>query len=416
MFVDEFVEIRIRGNNKDHYKNLGYQFKMGDYIKVKVSDLQRRCTAKVKFICDICNGENQITEESKYKPFWEFKGNPLHACKHKDCIKTKKITENEYREVPLEKSFGYNYPNLIKHWHPTKNKKGPYEYRCSTADKIYWVCDKCNNEFRTTLNDVTSKGSWCPYCQGKRVYYGNSLEFLRPDIAKRWHPQKNGNITPSMITYGSHKKFWWKCPNGYDSHDFIAAVIELTGNKNIACPYCSGKRVDPEMSFGALQHILLDEWDYNKNTINPYEVMPNSNKKVWWKCSKCSYEWFAGINKRTYGRGCPSCAKSGYSLSKPANLYVVRWYNKDFEFLKIGITNNSVKSRIGQQKRNTNYNADIIKVFHFNDGLKCYNMEKLIKNKFCTGVIDKELFGDGFTETTDIKNLDSILQLIESNM
>ena len=36
--------------------------------------------------------------------------------------------------------------------------------------------------------------------------------------------------------------------------------------------------------------------------------MPNSNKKVWWKCCN-GHEWQATINSRNNGAGCPVCAK-----------------------------------------------------------------------------------------------------------
>lgn len=32
---------------------------------------------------------------------------------------------------------------------------------------------------------------------------------------------------------------------------------------------------------------LSKEWDYNKNELTHSEVMPNSRKKVWWKCQHC---------------------------------------------------------------------------------------------------------------------------------
>ena len=40
----------------------------------------------------------------------------------------------------------------------------------------------------------------------------------------------------------------------------------------------------------------------------PTQVAQSSNKKVWWKCSKCGYSWEAKINNRVNKRGCPCCA------------------------------------------------------------------------------------------------------------
>lgn len=56
----------------------------------------------------------------------------------------------------------------------------------------------------------------------------------------------------------------------------------------------------------------MKEWNWEKNNalgLFPDKLICGSNKKVWWKCSKCGYEWEAKIGNRTrLGRGCPCCA------------------------------------------------------------------------------------------------------------
>jgi hypothetical protein len=55
--------------------------------------------------------------------------------------------------------------------------------------------------------------------------------------------------------------------------------------------------------------ILIDEWDYSKNTdLDPRKVPPKSNKKAYWLCSKYKHSWDAPIFTRTKGVGCPYCA------------------------------------------------------------------------------------------------------------
>ena len=47
--------------------------------------------------------------------------------------------------------------------------------------------------------------------------------------------------------------------------------------------------------------ILMKEWNYEKNgDLKPENFMPNSNKKVWWKCKE-GHEWEAVISSRTAG-------------------------------------------------------------------------------------------------------------------
>ena len=56
---------------------------------------------------------------------------------------------------------------------------------------------------------------------------------------------------------------------------------------------------------------LLEEWDYKKNKktgIYPDKIHCGSEKKVWWICKKCNYEWNAMIFSRSKnGTGCPVC-------------------------------------------------------------------------------------------------------------
>lgn len=45
--------------------------------------------------------------------------------------------------------------------------------------------------------------------------------------------------------------------------------------------------------------------------MSPNEISFASNKKVWWKCKACGYEWQAKVNNRTSSlhTGCLNCAK-----------------------------------------------------------------------------------------------------------
>ena len=56
--------------------------------------------------------------------------------------------------------------------------------------------------------------------------------------------------------------------------------------------------------------ILASEWNCEKNdALTPMDVLPNSNKKVWWKCSY-GHSWEARIADRNKGTGCPICRRS----------------------------------------------------------------------------------------------------------
>ena len=47
----------------------------------------------------------------------------------------------------------------------------------------------------------------------------NTLASRYPELAKEWHPSKNGNLTPYDVSYGSGKRVWWlgKCGHDWDA-------------------------------------------------------------------------------------------------------------------------------------------------------------------------------------------------------
>ncbi len=134
---------------------------------------------------------------------------------------------------------------------------------------------------------------------------GRSLAELRPDVATQWHPTKNGDVTPHMVTVSSSKKRWWL---GDCGHEWDALVTSRTG-KNAGCPICAGKRVAVGINDLASQMPeLASEWHQTRNgDLTPQMVVTRSDKRVWW-LGKCGHEWDVKIIDRVqYKTGCPYC-------------------------------------------------------------------------------------------------------------
>ena len=123
-------------------------------------------------------------------------------------------------------------------------------------------------------------------------------------LMEEWNWEKNADISPSQLTIGSGQKVWWKCSKG---HEWQAVINSR--NNGTGCPYCSSRKI--LIGYNDLQTVnpaLAKEWNFEKNNeLTPEDVMPNSNKKAWWKCSE-GHEWQATINSRNDGRGCPYCS------------------------------------------------------------------------------------------------------------
>ena len=166
-------------------------------------------------------------------------------------------------------------------------------------------------------------------------------------LMAEWDWEKNNEFgfDPSKLTCGSSKKVWWVCARG---HEWEAKILNrYMGN---GCPYCSGQRV--LKGYNDLQTInssLSNEWNYEKNNgLTPKNFLPNSNKKVWWKCSE-GHEWEATINNRNKGNSCPFCtgkkALDGFNDLQTTNKFLVEeWnYKKNGELLPSNVTAGSGK-------------------------------------------------------------------------
>ena len=152
------------------------------------------------------------------------------------------------------KKFISEYPELVKEWHPSKNgdlKTDQVSH--GSAKKVWWMCPNRHSYEASPGNRTSKNPSGCPYCVGKRVCEDNNLKFLFPEIAKEWHPSKNGDLKPEEFTPGKNKKVWWLCPEGHSYYSLISPRTRPV--KPSGCPYCSGSLVSEHNN---LKFILPD--------------------------------------------------------------------------------------------------------------------------------------------------------------
>lgn len=200
-------------------------------------------------------------------------------------------------------------PHLISQWHP-KNAIQPHEVAFGSTKKHWWICDN-GHEWEDTCAHRAIRNDGCPYCSNHRVCDDNCLEKIYPELAKEWHPTKNGIHTPSNVIAGTHKKHWWVCSKG---HEWETCSSNRTFH-NKGCPYCSNVKLCFDNSFANLYPELAKEWNSTKNKIEPSDVLAGSKTSYWWTCQK-GHEWKATCDKRIrggrqkVGTGCPFCRES----------------------------------------------------------------------------------------------------------
>lgn len=166
-----------------------------------------------------------------------------------------------------------------------------------------------------------------------------------PNLIAEWNYEKNIDLDPSKLTLGSGKKVWWICNK---KHAWIARIDHR--NNGSGCPYCSGRIVTiTENDLQTVNPTLALEWNYDKNNgLTPFDVLPSSNKKVWWKCSN-GHEWQATIARRNQGNGCPYCS-GRYRVKGENDLFTTNptlaneWnYEKNSELRPIDVSPKSHK-------------------------------------------------------------------------
>lgn len=134
----------------------------------------------------------------------------------------------------------------------------------------------------TTVDVDVDRDATTIYSSYIETRKSKNLASIFPDLAKEWHPTKNGSLTAEMVAPVANKKVWWL---GSCGHEYQMEIGNRT-NQNCGCPYCSGKRVlkgfnDFETWCQDNNTELLEEWDYAKNDISPSDVTKASDKRVY---------------------------------------------------------------------------------------------------------------------------------------
>ena len=195
---------------------------------------------------------------------------------------------------------------LLEQWDTARNLPlTPDDVSYGSKRKVWWRCEK-GHSWQAAVYTRTGSGTGCPVCAGKVVQPGNNdLAALFPELARQWHPVKNGALTPDQVLPGSHRMVWWICEKG---HEWRAQVKSRTAG--CGCPTCANRAVVASCNDLATQYPqLAAQWHPTRNgALTPGMVAPGATRRVWWRCER-GHEWQASVTSRTSGgNGCPVCA------------------------------------------------------------------------------------------------------------
>jgi len=282
-----------------------------------------------------------IASSYRKKVWWQCKSNPDHEWK--TSVSTRVFSNTPCPKCSIELNRNKHLPplnefseELAKQWHPTKNGTlKPSDVTAGSTKKVWWLCpNNKTHEWAAVIGNRTRKGYGCPKC---RTYCSvtktdKSLAVRFPNIAKQWHPTKNGGISPSDVTYGSAQLIWWQCTKN-KSHEWQETVTSRTHKKNPNCPKCPDSHSSKANSLQQVFPGIAAEWHPTKNgDLKPEQVSRASGAKVWWLCPKNSgHTWNAQIRNRTLLKsGCPDCAKEINRIRLQEHLFDVAYLDIDF--------------------------------------------------------------------------------------
>jgi hypothetical protein len=229
-----------------------------------------------------------------------------------------------------KKPLSETHPELAKEahgWDPNLISAGSdkqLEWRCNGGHT--WQAVVYSRKYKTN----------CPYCSNNRVLPGfNDLATTHPELAKEAH-----GWDPTSVLKNTGKKLVWKCELG---HTWVSrSDNRVRGSK---CPYCMNKKVLPGFNDLATTHPELAKEALSTKISS---LTSGSDTKIKWKCIN-NHVWLASVSHRVQGRGCPSCATSGFDPNQNGYLYFL--IQPTWEIYQVGITN-IPEDRLARHKRN----------------------------------------------------------------
>ena len=321
---------------------------------------------KVWWKCSVCGYE---WEASPNMRFYRHTGCP--ACTHQ-VIRRKVNGAIQYDSIgrPMYNDLESVRPDIAKQWDYERNGDlKPSDVNAGSERKVWWICEKGHHYEASVYQRATKNaggGTNCPYCSNKKVLKGyNDLETLNPEVASEWNFEKNGDLKPSDFVISSGRRVWWKCKTcGYE---WEASIANRSSKHNqTKCPLCTHQVLVPGINdLATVYPKLLEEWDYEKNTLNPHEISGGTNKKAWWICKECGYSWETSIPVRTkMNGGCPKCSAKrrgklrSIHAKKPIvqftldNKFVKEWPSAIEASAELGMSATNIRE-CANDKRNT---------------------------------------------------------------
>lgn len=244
-----------------------------------------------------------------------------------------------------KKSLALNHPQLLKEWHPIKNKLlDPWVISAGSNKKVWWTCNTNSEhpDWERIIAARSNNDKGCPKCltdnkakKRSEKQLNKQLPILSEyskELSSQWHPSKNGNKLPSDYTAGSIERVWWLCPHCQNEWP---STISNRARNNRGCPVCAKlKRRKSNLHSGVTlvetHPELILQWHTSLNgELNPAHFTYGSAKKIWWQCPNVEkHIWEENIINRTKRKSleCKICKEEANSLEAMYPDIAAEWH------------------------------------------------------------------------------------------
>lgn len=310
------INSRSRGNDCPYCSGLKVTFGDNDLLTVEPFIASQWHPTK--------NGAmpaTHISARSSKKVWW------LGACGHElDATPSERVATRSgcpicsgHRVLEGYNDLAFHHPELVQQWHPTKNGDLlPSQITSRSGKKVWWI-GTCGHEWEQKISNRTALNQNCPYCSNQKVSIGlNDFASYYPEIAKEWHPTKNGELTPQQVSKQSGQKAWWLGKCGHEWETVIA------WRKTNGCAICANLVIVAGINDFLTHHPeIAVQWHPTKNLPRTACSVPSgSDFSAWWICKK-GHEWQTTVSSRT-GKGktgCPACWASTFVSKAEQEIY-----------------------------------------------------------------------------------------------
>jgi recombinational DNA repair protein (RecF pathway) len=216
----------------------------------------------------------------------------------------------------------------------------------------FCLCNKCGKEVTPRLDNIKSGQGACKWCAGQVV---------TPEEAEQVMLQ--AGVTPLEPYPNSQRP--WKCRCNTCEREIFPRFSHVKRRTNGPCAFCAGKKISPEDAEAEMRTAGLTPLEPYASAKNPWKC----------RCETCKQTVYPTQDSIHQGKGgCRHCTPRGFHAEEPGKLYLVE--HKEFQTLKIGITNTNIKTdRLAQHRK---HGWVVRQSWQFEDGKQAQKIEAIV--------------------------------------